>query len=204
MRFSATFLRGIYFIYSVALCASQLVYFVAAILLHFQYVSFVVAVVLVVACCTQSFNPNVLFATTLSYAHSSNHNRSNKQRQRQQAQKQQHSCAGSVVCLSWPGLAWLGLASTISCPCKLFVDNFVCYKSPRASVRTIQASPEANSSVPLPPRQCCSSPLAVSVQQSVKERAVTIHKTKRGRGRRRKEGRSVFWALLNCRSNDCK
>lgn len=107
MRFSATFLRGIYFIYSVALCASQLVYFAAAILLHFQYVSFVVAVV-VVACCTQSFNPNVLFATTLSYAHSSNHNRSNKQRQRQrqQAQKQQHSCAGFVVCLAWPRLAW--------------------------------------------------------------------------------------------------
>lgn len=107
MRFSATFLRGIYFIYSVALCVSQLVYFAAVILLHFQYVSFVVAVV-VVACCTQSFNPNVLFATTLSYAHSSNHNRSNKQRQRQQAQKQQHSCAGSVVCLARAGLAWLG------------------------------------------------------------------------------------------------
>lgn len=108
MRFSATFLRGIYFICSVALCASQLIYFAAAILLHFQYVSFVVAVVVVVACCTQSFNPNVLFATTLSYAHSSNHNRSNKQRQRQQAQKQQHSCAGSVVCsgLARPGLAW--------------------------------------------------------------------------------------------------
>lgn len=81
-----------------------------------------------------------------------------------------------------PGLAWPGLASTISCPCKLFVDNFVCYKSPRASVRTIQASPEANSSAPLPPRQCCSCPLAVSVQQSVKERAVTIHKPEEEEG----------------------
>jgi len=27
------------------------------------------------------------------------------------------------------------LGSTISCPCKLFVDNFVCYKSPRATVK---------------------------------------------------------------------
>lgn len=105
---------------------------------------------------------------------------------------------------AWPGLAWLGLASTISCPCKLFVDNFVCYKSPRASVRTIQASPEANSSAPFAPRQCCSSPLAVSVQQSVKERAVTIHKTEEGEGTEDGAGRSVFWALLNCRSNDCK
>lgn len=84
-----------------------------------------------------------------------------------------------------PLSAWHGLASTISCPCKLFVDNFVCYKSPRASVRTIQASPEANSSLPFP-RQCksvlgpvCSPPIEVSVQQSVKERAVTIHKTQR-------------------------
>lgn len=86
-----------------------------------------------------------------------------------------------------------GLASTISCPCKLFVDNFVWYKSPRASVRTIQASPEANSSPRHSATVCLRpqspSPIAVSVQQSVKERAVTIHKAQTAQGARDGPGR---------------
>lgn len=83
---------------------------------------------------------------------------------------------------AWPGLAWPGLTSTISCPCKLFVDNFVCYKSPRASVRTIQASPEANSSAPFRPPTVLQFP--IGSQRPAKRKRARCHDTQDKRERK--------------------
>lgn len=198
MRFSASFLRGIYFICSVALCASQLVYFAAAILLHFQYVSFVVvAAVVVVACCTQSFNPNVLFATTLSYAHSSNHNRSNKQQATATATSAETTTFRSPLrCL--PGLAWpaqfharVNYLSTI-------------LSATKVRVPVSEPSKQAPKRTQLPPFSPCLLQFPIGSQRPAKRKRARCHDTQdlRGKGRRWR-GRGVFWALLNCRSNDC-
>lgn len=99
--------------------------------------------------------------------------------------------------MAWPAQfhARVNYLSTILSATKVRVP--VSEPSKQASKRT-QLSPSPKCKSVSGPS--CSPPIEVSVQQSVKERAVTIHKTQR----ETEKGAGLFWALLNCRSNDCK